>query len=248
MSCASSRPSWLQWSRRRTSTETLRSRSLPFLMVSLLQWSRRRTSTETSPSPSGRQPYGGFNGAVDERRRRRPVACWRSGVGSGLQWSRRRTSTETEPDAFLQSVLSCFNGAVDERRRRPALLSDVALHALALQWSRRRTSTETVSGFVGSGLISLLQWSRRRTSTETENGVDCPVRRVVASMEPSTNVDGDEKRITTRRIHPPVASMEPSTNVDGDQGHGQAAGRGGATLQWSRRRTSTETRPTGGHV
>ena len=60
-----------------------------------------------------------------------------------------------------------FNGAVDERRRRPFRPCRPAEHDTALQWSRRRTSTETLHAF------------------------DVASAAAPASMEPSTNVDGD---------------------------------------------------------
>src|ERR1700733_1075462 len=85
-----------------------------------------------------------------------------------------------------------FNGAVDERRRR----------ALGLD------------GLPGG--VKLLQWSRRRTSTESRRRQPARRYRPVASMEPSTNVDGEEcARADGRGAD--AASMEPSTNVDGEE-------------------------------
>ena len=66
------------------------------------------------------------------------------------------------------SVGGCFNGAVDERRRRPSC------HVLTEGWD------------------SPLQWSRRRTSTETATLCSAMADAGLASMEPSTNVDGDK--------------------------------------------------------
>src|SRR3984885_10663000 len=85
-----------------------------------------------------------------------------------------------------------------------------------------------------------------------------------ASMEPSTNVDGEAwvaavPAAATGCFHGAVderrrrecaradgrgadaASMEPSTNVDGERNNRSSAAHG-RLLQWSRRRTSTESR------
>src|ERR1043166_2860588 len=132
-----------------------------------LQWGRRRTSTE---SGRGRAAWSrgaaGFNGAVDERRRR----------------GRRA--------AISRIVGACFNGAVDERRRRgtaagpehefvvaasmgPSTNVDGELvvgerrwRAAKLQWGRRRSSTESEPYAAESAPALSLQWGRRRTSTE----------------------------------------------------------------------------------
>src|ERR1700733_5245097 len=111
---------------------------------------------------------------------------------------RRRASMEPSTNVDGESsglfcaacALECFNGAVDERRRRGDLAPWIAEHDWSLQWSRRRTSTERGND----------AWS----------GFD--LRR---------------------------ASMEPSTNVDGEQPTSEVTSCGGV-LQWSRRRTSTE--------
>src|SRR5882757_1573413 len=64
--------------------------------------------------------------------------------------------------------------------------------------------------------------------------------KVLASMEPSTNVDGD-RRLGETPGFIIVASMEPSTNVDGDDRGLIDDVMEFPALQWSRRRTSTET-------
>src|SRR5262249_60821674 len=60
-----------------------------------------------------------------------------------------------------------------------------------------------------------------------------------ASMGPSTNIDGEIMRhdgfVLSR-----LASMGPSTNIDGEPGLSMASGSPAHTLQWGRRRTSTE--------
>ena len=66
-----------------------------------------------------------------------------------------------------------------------------------------------------------LQWSRRRTSTERPVLRRPQPRRLVASMEPSTNVDGEFRRDLVPRVER-LASMEPSTNVDGELESGRA--------------------------
>ena len=88
-------------------------------------------------------------------------------AGPSLQWSRRRTSTERRCLRPTRAAKSCrFNGAVDERRRR----------------GRRSTSTAATT-ICFNGAVD----ERRRRG--------CPKRRrsrrLLASMEPSTNVDGE---------------------------------------------------------
>src|SRR5882757_1667759 len=64
----------LQWGRRRSSTET----QVPHVRISsrlVLQWGRRRSSTETCDQQALRfVRHYRFNGAVDDRRRRPPIA------------------------------------------------------------------------------------------------------------------------------------------------------------------------------
>ncbi len=221
------------------STETRRREGVSCGTGQELQWSRRRMSTETM----GGQIVGP------------PVP--------GLQWSRRRMSTETlhihwgrscctaasmEPSTNVdgdQAVnlldgLRCVASMepstnVDGDTNAPPLI----VTSSALQWSRRRMSTETGCVENSRDLPPALQWSRRRMSTETEAHDVNPVDYTIASMEPSTNVDGDlatpnwptalpacfngavdecrrrqvRARVAARRAG---ASMEPSTNVDGD--------------------------------
>ena len=136
----------------------------------MLQWSRRRTSTETVTMAIKQLEIAGFNGAVDERRRRRGPVQPVQRSGGQLQWSRRRTSTETGPVTLARYVVvrlqwsrrrtstetrtsrrrrrgsKRFNGAVDERRRRLPFFVLVPRLFEELQWSRRRTSTETLVG------------------------------------------------------------------------------------------------------
>jgi len=159
----------------------------------LLQWSRRRTSTETVVTDrvdvpavlASMEPSTNVDGDASST-----FVVLR---GVSLQWSRRRTSTETSCALpSRRSISARFNGAVDERRRRPIRAKLVPAGIPSLQWSRRRTSTET--------LAQGLRW-------------DLLIR--VASMEPSTNVDGDREREQEDRSDR-GASMEPSTNVDGD--------------------------------
>ena len=255
----------LQWSRRRTSTETARSRSASTLGIVVLQWSRRRTSTETG------------------RRRRRRASV----LGASME-----PSTNVDGDA--PSAASArrshrrFNGAVDERRRRPASSTTRRAPPCTLQWSRRRTSTETAARDVAPR-------ERRRASMEPSTNVDGDQRDAGHAVASSTRFNGavderrrrrrrraarrggrprfngavDERRRRRRRPRPmpsptwrfngavderrrrqpcadggrrcDVASMEPSTNVDGDAIALEPGSGTVARLQWSRRRTSTET-------
>ncbi len=60
-----------------------------------LQWGRRSASTETGAA-GGRPPAcPGFNGAVDQRRRRRFLDPLAFLALPALQWGRRSASTET---------------------------------------------------------------------------------------------------------------------------------------------------------
>ena len=238
-------------------------RRSPSLCFSL-QWSRRRTSTESDElgevvaehQRASMEPSTNVDGE-------RFTTAGRTSA-TRLQWSRRRTSTESSSTcSAVVSACRCFNGAVDERRRRVS------------------------SSFAAGLVVGELQWSRRRTSTESSGGCSRGRGSPIASMEPSTNVDGerpaasrppststsfngavDERRrrvarnvcrcrsyvgfngaVDERRrraasrgprvTRPRVASMEPSTNVDGEQkivgGYVEVV-----SLQWSRRRTSTE--------
>ncbi len=113
-------------------------------------------------------------------------------IAARLQWSRRRMSTETNLPAI---VTGPFAG---------------------LQWSRRRMSTETLGLAAERDKAASLQWSRRRMSTETRRGARARALRRRASMEPSTNVDGDRSYERRSHLDHRHASMEPSTNVDGD--------------------------------
>ncbi len=231
----------LQWSRRRTSTETAR----------WIRGARRRIGASMEPSTnvdgdrrrwrSALRPHPCFNGAVDERRRRRAASS-----GSAPR-------------------LASFNGAVDERRRRPPRPRSGRARSPSFNGAvDERRRRRNMVGHAGAGFFEL-QWSRRRTSTETARADSGGTRGARASMEPSTNVDGDGPSGIVA-IAAQVASMEPSTNVDGDgRGDGVSGSEvarfngavderrrrpstasafcsGQSWLQWSRRRTSTETR------
>src|SRR5580704_13830425 len=86
---------------------------------------------------------------------------------------------------------------------------------------------------------------------------------LLASMGPSTNVDGERAVASLRtaassgfngavderrrrgvgghqRAHVEIASMGPSTNVDGELPNSYSSSRSARSLQWGRRRTSTE--------
>jgi len=191
----------LQWSRRRTSTETAgarvealvtelasmepstnvdgdRSTGWPQLSPSLLQWSRRRTSTETFI-------------AIDCVRTRLVASMEPSTNVDGDPASPREGS---DVSGASMEPSTNVDGDVDER--------DLAEHVLALQWSRRRTSTETSGRMMCSSVPFTLQWSRRRTSTETVACLAAVDLATLASMEPSTNVDGDAARRRTLRTRP----------------------------------------------
>src|ERR1700733_7094643 len=231
----------LQWSRRRTSTESFGRWRCERQGTAPLQWSRRRTSTESSSVAEVAERVGALQWS---RRRTSTERTWKlrsASMALLLQWSRRRTSTESPSSRMAgQWCRRCFNGAVDERRRR----------ARSLQQEQQAQEQQ-------------LQWSRRRTSTERRGTDERRPRSGGASMEPSTNVDG-ELHLGRDGFLMPDASMEPSTNVDGerrrrrrrrrrytsfngavDERRRRAAAAEAAAsaiyeLQWSRRRTSTE--------
>ena len=141
-----------------------------------------------------------------------------------------------------------FNGAIDFRRRRPGSVGTHRDDERQLQWGHRLSSTETGWRREGSHLLSL------------------------ASMEPSTFVDGDvicysdpnarllmlqwghrlssteTHRLGRRRPAPLRASMGPSTFVDGDlprvpRAQSNFDGFNGA-IDFRRRRRTAPTCPT----
>ncbi len=127
-----------------------------------------------SSRPSGRRRVR-FNGAVDERRRRRRVAA----VPGFLDGASMEPSTNVDGDAST---------------RAPGRLAISASMEPSTNVDGDFGVVETVNGS-----ISTLQWSRRRTSTETlvvEVGL---ASRHLASMEPSTNVDGDMSSVSAGR-------------------------------------------------
>jgi len=161
---------------------------------------------------------GGFNGAVDKRRRR-------DDQGPRVSLAPER-----------------FNGAVDKRRRRATARTGAAARVRQLQWGRRQASTESpgarqaqdhradrasmgpstsVDGEVG-GLVqgrtgsARLQWGRRQASTERDRLAPGLHRVRSASMGPSTSVDGEPRGPQARYQERRAASMGPSTSVDGE--------------------------------
>ena len=132
----------------------------------------------------------GFNGAVDERRRRAPSA-----------------------ERLLLIEVS-FNGAVDERRRRVPERIGPARGALASMGPSTNVDGEN-HWQLAVDVHARLQWGRRRTSTERPQRQATPGDALVASMGPSTNVDG-ETRPRDHEVGDARASMGPSTNVDGE--------------------------------
>src|SRR3984885_8257097 len=104
-------------------------------------------------------------------------------------------STNVDGEAWVAAVpaaaTGCFNGGVDERRRR-----GIPPRAL-------RRTTGSFNGAVD-------ERRRRECARADGRGAD-------------------------------AASMEPSTNVDGERNNRSSAAHG-RLLQWSRRRTSTESR------
>ncbi len=230
----------LQWSRRRMSTETS--------LVRLAAEHGRGASMEPSTNVDGDVPRGsgaaaapsGFNGAVDECRRRQ--GSWRTCVigikrFNGAVDECRRRHPRSHPSG---SRTACFNGAVDECRRRPwdARRPSDANVVASMEPSTNvdgdsRMGTESSSRARSfNGAVDecrrrpavprapvdgsrALQWSRRRMSTETIGFLRSKRKPCDASMEPSTNVDGDPVNASRSRSER-MASMEPSTNVDGD--------------------------------
>src|SRR5690554_4653348 len=72
----------------------------------------------------------------------------------------------------------------------PELFADIG--EIALQWSRRANATETLLLRSLSPYSLLLQWSRRANATETQPIPYLLGDRLLASMEPSRERDGDE--------------------------------------------------------
>src|SRR5678815_5419592 len=95
----------------------------------LLQWGRRRTSTESDQTLDGRaRECHGFNGAVDEHRRRgvRIRALVRARVEASMGPS-TNIDGEVPVRPSRSRASTRFNGAVDEHRRRERIAA-LALH------------------------------------------------------------------------------------------------------------------------
>ncbi len=156
-----------------------------------LQWGRRSASTERRGGSRGDAPSRGFNGAVDQRRRRAAVAAstraWFSSFNGAVDQRRRRGASHSL--ATLTGILS-FNGAVDQRRRRESTHNRVA------SWR---------SSFNGA-----VDQRRRR-----DDHGDLPVAHSDASMGPSISVDGEGEQGLDGRPGL-LASMGPSISVDGE--------------------------------
>ena len=219
----------LQWGRRQTSTESRRTSLRRYdarRLAQLLQWGRRQTSTESAvPVSTGsrrRSTSCPRRAALQWGRRQTSTESRASRVAerapdAALQWGRRQTSTESRSaPARWQPLQSGFNGAVDRRRRR----ADCAVAA------RSRS-------------LGALQWGRRQTSTESSCQSARRLYRCLASMGPSTDVDGEPSHdampacgrdcfngaVDRRRRRP--------CSVGDRQSH--------RALQWGRRHDSTET-------
>ena len=109
----------------------------------------------------------GFNGAIDFRRRRR----------RDNRQGRREEAASMGPSTFVDG---------DHRSLPPWS------NCLMLQWGHRLSSTETLSRAEAEGIAYSLQWGHRLSSTETRSTSPKGCRDV-ASMGPSTFVDGDRR-------------------------------------------------------
>ena len=112
-------------------------------------------------------------------------------MSATLQWGHRLSSTETDVRGalFITSDRASMGPStfVDGDGRPPSEDPRV----VRLQWGHRLSSTETAEQ-VRPGVIMLeLQWGHRLSSTETSRLVVPSPSHKIASMGPSTFVDGD---------------------------------------------------------
>ena len=140
-------------------------------------------------------------------------------------------------------VANGFNGAVDSHRRRRArpVRSRFRLHRFnGAVDSHRRRQGKSKPDANGN---PMLQWGRRLASTETSLDEGDHQERHVASMGPSTRIDGDTR--STHRIRQSRSGFNGAV----DSHRRRPSGRlrrtwSRTTLQWGRRLASTETCPT----
>ena len=136
-----------------------------------------------------------------------------------------------------------FNAAAGDDRRRPAAADLGLTNKTQLQWGRRWIPTET------RRVLRRLSLVDASMGPPVDTDGDDPLELALidawlASTGPTVDTDRDAQGLRARLARS-AASMGPPANVDGDSRSPQMAWTA-SQLQWGRRRTSTETRPTRG--
>ncbi len=257
----------LQWGRRRSSTKTSRCGHVTVQGLAVLQWGRRRSSTKTRVPPRTWQPRGlRFNGVVDARRRRLPMArreLWSTPRFNGVVDARRRrrctgfTRSSVERASMGSSTLVDEDSVLVKERTREIHMASMGSSTLVdedrggvvrgspgrgdrfngVVDARRRRLVGRITAYAD---LALLQWGRRRSSTKTRLARGARPEQAAASMGSSTLVDEDASRTLSPGDHP----LRFNGVVDARRRrllHELDLADAEDELQWGRRRSSTKT-------